>query len=735
MLKQQLTWSDIISPDTPLLPNIYYPSNTEEYKEVLTVFKNSNVIAFDIETFGAESWEALYAWKGKIRSFQIGIKSDTQTYVIIVDLGGWKDQTNKTTKERVAELCEDPIYKETIDTLEQKLFDINVQVIGANLVFDGTYVRVHLGWIIRQIRDVVVLSRVLWGGVGSRKIDTKAVCDLSHSFKAIASRVGINIEKGFGASNWGWTLSNAQVNYQAEDVIYLFPVYERLKSLIIQAGCVYSAYVECQFVTTVIEMQYQGFPVDLELAEEFVTNNKLQVDKLVALWEECFPNISYSSNPQVLDCLNSKLTHKIMSVDKQVLNTLDTEGLSDKEIEAVEGLKKIRKLEVSIKYVQGILDYAFDGGTGRVAVRTQFHQNAPAGTGRTSVTASIDKHPIGVQLQNPAKDIRYLFRHTNPDKVLFTYDASGSHMRIAAQYAADYWSSLGNDPSEMLIVKIFRDDFDGHSVFGVDIANRLFGKNWTEAQFMAKRKETDADGNPTADAVIAKFCREKGAKPGFYSCINGAGWNKNLSTFVANGFTCDVEDAKYITSRLEYHHPGLLGFIKSRPEVINSIDILFPFVDRNGNDMSSQKYSYVQALTGRRQYLRKYPKRKYDRDLKRFLDNEYEVNNKGEIIYEVNYTNSIAAHWLLVESDVMKEVAARLQNEFHEHPEWGAVIFNMVHDEFNGECNVEYKEVVGKLIQTIFRECFSKWVKIIPVLDEKFEEDPCCGFMASWDEK
>ena len=90
---------------------------------------------------------------------------------------------------------------------------------------------------------------------------------------------------------------------------------------------------------------------------------------------------------------------------------------------------------------------------------------------------------------------------------------------------------------------------------------------------------------------------------------------------------------------------------------------------------------------------------------------------------------------MLVEADIMKDVTWQLQDIFFDNPEWGAVIFNMVHDEINGECNREYKQIVGETIRGVFRDCFSKWVKVIPVLDEKFEEDPCCGFMESWKEK
>lgn len=731
---QQLTWKDIVAFDVPLHSYIVFPDNTEKYKLILEELINCKTLGFDIETYGSQSWMALYPWKGKIRSFQIGLPSG---HVIIIDLGGWNKQQGISTKERIAQL--DDITKQTIEVLKDKLFSKDTTVLGANLIFDLTWVRVHLGWVVRTCRDLMLMSQVLWGGVGAEKKGTTSVCLLSHSFGAIAKRVGIDIKKGFGSSNWGWDLSNEQINYQAEDVRYLFPVFDKLKSLIIQDGCLYSAYVECQAVTAFAEMQYQGFPVDVTLAESFVNDSQTEINQLLGQWHLGFPNVPCTSNPQVLEALNNILPSPISSVDKQVLNNLDTSSLDPIYQDAIYALKKMRKLEVSKKYVQGIIEYAFDGGTGRKAIRTGFRQIGPSGSGRTTASSTVGKgQTVGVQLQNPSKAVRFLFRHSNPDKVLFTYDASGSHMRIAAQYAYDYWLATGHteeEASEMLIIKLFRDDYDGHSVFGVDIANRLFGKDWTAEEFMRKRKEKDADGNPTSDAILANFCREKGSKPGFYSCINGAGPNKNHVTLTSNGFSCTAEDAKYITSRLEYHHPGLLGFIKSRPEVINSTDVVFPFVDRNGNDMSRQHYGYVKSLTGRRQFFKKYMKTKYDKARGGFIPNEYERNKQGEIIQEVSFTNSIAAHWLLVESDVMKDIVQRLQDLFYDNPEWGAVIFNMVHDEFNGECNREYKEVVGKAIQTIFKECFSKWVTAIPVLDDKFEADPCCGFMESWDEK
>jgi DNA polymerase I-like protein with 3'-5' exonuclease and polymerase domains len=734
MYKQQLTWKDIVSSDVPLHDYIYYPNESAEYLAVLKELEVCKTMGFDIETYGLESWMALYPWKGKIRSFQIGLPSGK---VIIIDLGGWDKQQSISTKERFDQLPS--ITQKTLNILETKLFSKDTTVLGANLIFDLTWLRVHLGWVVRSCRDIMLMSQVLWGGVGSEKKGTTSVCLLPHDFGSIAKRVGVDIKKGFGSSNWGWGLTNEQINYQAEDVKYLFPVFDKLKSLIIQEGCLYSAYVECQAVTAFAEMQYQGFPVDVELAESFVNDSQTEVNQLLEQWHLAFPNVPCTSNPQVLEALNSILPSSIDSVDKQVLNSLDTSSLESIYSDAIYALKKIRKLEVSKKYAQGIIDYAFDGGTGRNAIRTSFRQIGPSGSGRTTASSTVGKgQTVGVQLQNPGKDVRFLFRHSNPNKVMFTYDASGSHMRIAAQYAYDYWLETGHteqEASEMLIIKLFRDDYDGHSVFGVDIANRLFGKNWTAEEFMRKLKEKNPDGTPTADAVIAAFCRKKGSKPGFYSCINGAGWNKNYSTLTSNGFTCTVEDAKYITSRLEYHHPGLLGFIKSRPNVINSTDVVFPFVDRNGKDMSTQHYGYVKSLTGRRQYFKKYKKTKYDKNRGGFVEGEYERDRQGEIITEVSFTNSISGHWLLVESDVMKDIVQRLQDQFYENPEWGAVIFNMVHDEFNGECNHEYKEVVGKAIQTTFRECFSKWVTAIPVLDDKFEADPCCGFMESWDEK
>jgi len=518
--------SYFVEDTTELNPSILLVNNPL-WEEAVQEFSRVSIFAFDLETYGAESWYPLHFSRNKIRLIQVGLPDGR---CLIADLGGWLDEDKDERLQK---------YASFLQVLEEKLFDNQVIVVGTNLKFDFTTIRHHFGFKSRQARDLMILSQVFLAGVGVEKAkageNRSERCKISHGFKAVASRLGFEVDKTEQSSNWGWNLTNSQYNYAAGDVIIALKVYEKFRPLILKEGLAYTAFVECNAVSVFAEMEFRGAPVNRELAIEILKEYTEERDKWVSIFQEHFPDVLWTSTKQLTELFIEQLPGFKELFPEGEKPTVSAEALNQLDHPACQALLYARMLTTAINNIKVYIENSFGG-----SIRGLYRQIAPGGSGRSTCSAKLfvnrKGYLIGAQLQNPPnmiKEFKGILRPVReiiqaPEGYSFgVFDGAQMHMRIAAE--------LSQDP---ILLRIFREDFDGHSILASKLAN-LAGSPWTPEFISGLLKKGPRDERWRRDAQIAyeaanttpsfdewlssvygtaKFYRDKG-KTVLYSCV------------------------------------------------------------------------------------------------------------------------------------------------------------------------------------------------------------------------
>lgn len=472
----QPTLLDYFQEDSQPLYDSVVLLDDPRWDECLEYFASTKKIAFDLETYGAEPWHPLWHRKSKIRLIQVGL---TNGLCMIADLGGWTEVKKEDYKNRLFKK-----YGSFLSVLKDKLFDYETIIIGANLKFDSLAIRQQFGFILRQPRDLTILSQVYWAGAGVEKAKSgenrSERCKMSHSLKAIAERFGYEMDKTSQSSNWGWNLSNSQLNYAADDVLLAIKIFDDFRPLIVEAGLAFTAFTECNCVSVFAEMEFYGMPVDLESAKLEVPKYEEKIQHFVDIFEKDFPGVLWTSNSQVLEAFQAGIENFKDLFGPEDKPSVSAEILHQVDHPAAKALLEARKLSTGLNNIKGYIQNSYDG-----RIRGVYRQIASGGMGRSTCSGQMSvnrrKYSIGAQLQNPPnaykkykgvlRGVRELVK-APPGYKLIVADAAQAHMRIAAQVSGDE-----------LLLKIFNDDFDGHSILAGKLA-QLSGLPWS-AEFIS----------------------------------------------------------------------------------------------------------------------------------------------------------------------------------------------------------------------------------------------------------
>lgn len=724
----QPTLFDYFREDAQTLNENIILYDDERWEKGLELFAKAKKIAFDTETYGAEPWHPLWFKKNRIRLLQVGLVNG---WCLMADLGGWLENADPNYKKVILER-----YEKFLAILKDKLFDPEVIVVGVNLKFDATTIRQHFGFILRQARDLMILSQVYWAGVGVEKAkageNRSERCKLSHGLKGIAQRFGYEIDKTEQSSNWGWSLSNSQLNYAADDVIVVLKIFDDFKPLIKEAGLAYTAFVECNCVSVFAEMEFKGVPVNLELAQEELEKYEKKIAEFVDIFESHFPGVQWSSNVQVLEAFENGIEgfNKLFGADETP--NVSAETLHQISHPAAKALLEARRLTTGANNIRGFIDNSFDGN-----IRGFYRQIAPGGSGRSTCSAKLTisrrKYTIGAQLQNPPnairaykgelKGVRELIQ-APPGYKFGVFDGAQMHMRIAAE--------LSQDP---LLLRIFKDDFDGHSILAAKLSE-LEGLDWS-AEFIsgtqykgprdaAWKAQAETYYNRRSDTTMdkvtwLKWAEGQGksfrnvAKTMLYSSLNGSTRGRIYQELISIGYTwATLEAAGELVKFFNESYPKLTKFIRDQHNKANETSIDFSGLTTFDGQAIEGLWGRVECLSGRHIYFKKYP-------------NKF---RRGEL--QVSYTDATAANWLPVEANMIKHWVVEIYNEFCNHPEWEAYIGNLPHDEVNIVCKEEYANVVSEMIYNKMKEVFGKWLKSIPAVEEM---NPHKNMVTSWAEK
>lgn len=642
------------------------------WKDCLEEFKTCRLFGFDIETFGLDKEDGLNPWKGSIRLVQVALPSKR---VMIADFGGFNDDRAYRINE----------YAEFLSVLQTQLYSRDVYSVGHNLKFDCLFMLVQFGFETRSTRDTMLMSQVLWAGVKA----------YSHSLKSVAARLGLGeVDKTEQKSDWGWGITNSQLNYAAKDALIVLKMLFTLGKELEKAKLTGSAKAECEALPAFVQMDYVGFPVNESKLDAALSQWKEAETPLLKPFTDEFPEVNPNAPHAVVAALNAKYGLGVSSSDKDALTPF-----ADK-YPAVKHLLLWRSLTTSIDYLKGIKAEIRDG-----SVRGVYRQIAPRGFGRsTSGNKSAAAGMRGVNLQNPRNpakmpleiralnlpEERSVFEAPKGYKLLVA-DLSSAHARIATE--------VSQDPT---LLDAYNSGKDLHSITASALA-KLQGLDWDWA-YIAKNRKNKSHGD-------SRKCEELrvAAKPSFFGSLNAQGWKTLQDTARTEaGIEMSDELAQQAIQAWRTTYRTLFQFQRDHHRKCNRTHATFPGV--------KGIWAEVRGLSGRRCFMQK-------------MTSTFDESRKPEI----KLTDAVSFVWTSCEADVIKIAMAGCLLEADNHPEWELKLVNCCHDELDFTVREEYAVEAAKTVRLMMAGAMRLFIKSIPVEEEgaKAESMIC----SSWAEK
>ena len=690
------TWSDVFrynkdtgyidSKDVQLAKEIYIcntKSQPECWDAICNLFDSCTEFTLDIETYSDKEGGALYFRYGHIRLISVSFYSEGSKYCLIYDTDRKQDYKH---------LKSNYFYS----LLKSKCADQQTKVILHNGYFDGSFLLYHLDIKLRNTRDTMLMSQVVWAGVGTRG---KAP-GISHSLKALSERVGFSdVDKTEQKSDWGSILNTRQLNYAAQDTLLLLDVYTRLNKLVYDNVLTTSCLAECLALPVFIEFAVWGFPIDIDKVESSLLEEYPKLAMLRESVSSRFPDININSPDQLKKGIKKQYGIDLDDTSKKTLLNLGLEGLSTlldyrSQLKVVRDLEAFKDSEVAWPTIDAPL-----------AVRGHFRQIGPAAMGRSTCSQDISLgrkklYRIGVQLQNVSKGSALRSIFAAPEgKALIILDLSQCHSRICAQLSEDD-----------ALLKIYNEGEDQHllmafTLYELDDKSPIKGLSYDE--FKNAYRIYSSDPKTYKEYAFIKQLRALG-KTGNYSGLNQAGALRIQAALEGAGVQASLEQCKQIQLAWRATYDKLYAFIKDSINKANNQSIRFDF-------LPDRVYGSVRGLTNRIFYSEKRIK---------------QGDKYGKA--QVAYTNTISSQWLTSEADIIKMSMGLILLEFDRKPLWQARFVEFTHDEFGVLLNEEYALEGATLCQDITHKTLKKYIKVIPV-DDNF--DPSKLICKSWSDK
>jgi hypothetical protein len=442
--------------------------------------------------------------------------------------------------------------------------------VGQALKGDIVALECNLGLKTRGCRDLMLMSQVLWAGVGAAKpkkpknrVETPEerqrrlkFVGLRHTLGAIASRCGIpytesHPDRETGLPYWAGKLSNADYNQAAHKAQVVLPVWRRLGAWVKDAELIDSVMAECEALPAFAECEVHGLPVDWATLNNAIKKWTEAKDRVLAQWKETFPTVDPMKKEKVAVALSNALhlsgddrlyslgepgkngKRKILPrVNDETLVPYDSETPGNKDAaperrriyRAVHAYLEHNSISTQLAYLLG-----FKAHYRRGHVRPKFFQiamgNKPGkeqetgkGMGRASAydpntTNSPNLQPAhkAVGLPHPRSVVKPAAEHS-----LIVADLSNGHARIATQ------ASL--DPE---LIRIFSTGGDAHcntafgllKLRGVDLTYEGLFALYTQAKKYAKAVERGEQPKPIPQLAHDIAATRLLAKPVFFGCV------------------------------------------------------------------------------------------------------------------------------------------------------------------------------------------------------------------------
>ena len=277
--------------------------------------------------------------------------------------------------------------------------------------------------------DTMLASQVLKAGLRVR-----------HSLEEVVEQeLGRALPKHLQTADWSGELSRAQCEYAARDVGVLWPLYDRLRPALAEAGLERAAEIEFRCVKALAWLELAGIAFDAQGWLERTLEDEAQLEALThqlhAYARDVGMSINWASSQQI------KALFQTLGIELPNVRSATLKKIDHPIAELLVSYKEVAK-RVST-YGRSVIDSFFDADSGRMY--PAYFQNGTA-TGRMSCGGP------NIQQIPKARAFRACFCAT-PESTLIKADYSQVELRIAAVLAND---------STML--QAFREETDLHAL-------------------------------------------------------------------------------------------------------------------------------------------------------------------------------------------------------------------------------------------------------------------------------
>jgi DNA polymerase I-like protein with 3'-5' exonuclease and polymerase domains len=562
--------------DVPLLDCIVQPGDPRWW-ETLAQWEKSKAVTADTETYcEAESAKgALNPWQNKPRLLQVGVEMPGEGIrVLIVDTLKYPNYQDSSFFK---------LLKRSVECSE-------FWVILQNGMFDLLCWRVWWGWRSQTIFDTFVASNLMWAGLPVR-----------HRLQDQLVRFQLaDLDKTEQTSDWGMPdLSSCQINYAANDVIHLFELSRKYYRYLGVQNQLDSLWIELRFLPALVEMEFNGLPLDVNKLKTYQSDYQRVYDELYAelnkTWKDYSPKVfgakvirsdikidSKSEIPQLIKDLTGE---DYKNADKKTLIELG------RNYPVLQKLSLCRTIKKSLDKFKAIDKAKRQHPTGVWVVSGAYKPFSKsddgddadygAGTGRTGSGSGTKGAYLAPNLQNiptysklPAelktlglKSIRECFAVVSNQGVgqFCIHDLAAAHARIAARLSGDALMAeiytTDRDAHALTVVKLikFLEDYDPKtmSITEVDVQLAKKAKEKTELQNLLIR------------------LRDVG-KNFYYGSLNDAGADVLYRLFQSSSLDISLENSNKALAEYFELYSGLGKFISSIKDEIKIPPMTLP---------------------------------------------------------------------------------------------------------------------------------------------------------------
>lgn len=563
--------------------------------------------------------------------------------------------------------------------LKPVLEDPNILKIGHNLKFDYQATRRELGIQMDSMFDTQLAYRLLTSGLiddhrggfvpmgekHKRQFPYKGLAFLAKKF------LGINMDKSVRTSfinhQYHKEFTHKQMQYAADDVLYLHPLVDILSGMLQDEGLIDTALLEFEFIRPCSEMEINGVTIDQDHWRRIIQDASSQSEVIreeIASILEPFQDqhtlfgastVNISSKDQILDAFE-KLGHNLENTEEKTLKMVD---------------HPLASLLLQWRSYDKLVSTYGEAVLGKISrqdnrLHATFHQ-----LGTTTGRLSSDKP----NLQNMPQDredefVKVSFREcfqALPGNKMLTADYSQCELRILAEVSQD-----------RRFIEIFEGGGDLHMI----TAQQVFGFSDSDLSIYNEIKKKD---HPSVN--LLDLYSESDVSM-YHKVYDFRSKTKVINFGIAYGLS-----AWSLAERFKIPQNEAEGILDDYFSTYSGIK---RWLDINGHESIALRHS--KTIIGRKRYYTLADPE--DEQMFRRSKNATRRAGNNAVIQGTN-------------ADITKEALNRLQRVYDNIE--GAELLFTVHDEIVSEVPEDKAEEIAEIKAEIMRDAFHRFVQTVPV--------------------